>query len=78
MNDDEFYGYVYPIYPPEFDIKDTAYNASVPYTDIHSIFDNTGQITHKLYDKRNDFNLYIVIFEQQHSYFYCLFILLMC
>ena len=51
------------IYPPELKIKDTTETAcSVPFLGLHLEFDNSGHLSIKIYDKRDDFNFNIVIF----------------
>jgi hypothetical protein len=51
------------IYPPELEvkeIKDTASTAS--FLDIYREVDDSGQISTKIYDKRDDFNFKIINF----------------
>ena len=54
------------IYPPELEVKenpDTASSAS--FFDLE--FDDSGQITTKIYDKRDDFNFIIINFPNMCS-----------
>ena len=51
------------IYPSELEIKDTTASASsISYLDILLEMDIDGNLTTKLYDKRDDFNFSIVNF----------------
>ena len=56
------------IYPPELEVKeitDTASSAS--FLDLYLIFDDSGQLSTKIYDKRDDFNLKILNFPNMCS-----------
>ena len=56
------------IYPPELEIKETTYTASSAlFLDLHLEFDDSGQISTKIYDKRDDFNFKIIIFSNMCS-----------
>ena len=63
INNCYFHTYVDSIYPSELEIKDTTESASsVSYLDILLEMDIDGNLTTKLYDKRDDFNFSIVNF----------------
>jgi hypothetical protein len=45
------------IYPPELEIKETKDTASsASFLDLYLEFDDSGQLSTKIYDKRYDFN----------------------
>jgi hypothetical protein len=49
------------IYPPELEVKETTDTASsASFLDLYLEFDDSGQISTKIYDKRNDFNFKIM------------------
>jgi hypothetical protein len=49
------------IYPPELEVKETTDTASsASFLDLYLEFDNSGQISTKIYDKRDDFNFKIL------------------
>jgi hypothetical protein len=51
------------IYPPELEVKETADTASsASFLDLYLEFDDSGQISTKNYDKRDDFNFKIINF----------------
>ena len=63
INTVNFHSYVNSIYPCELEIKDTTdSDMSVSYLDILLEKDSDGNLTTKLYDKRDDFNFSIVNF----------------
>ena len=46
------------IYPPELEVKETTDTASsASFLDLYLKFDDSGQLSTKIYDKRDDFNL---------------------
>jgi len=50
-------------YPPELEIKETTETAcSTSFLDLHLEFDNSGHLSTKIYDKRDDFNFEIINF----------------
>jgi hypothetical protein len=56
------------IYPPELEVKeitDTASSAS--FLDVYLEFDDSGQLSTKIYDKRDDFNFKIINFPNMCS-----------
>ena len=63
INNSRFAEFLPLIYPPELEvkeIKDTASTAS--FLDIYREVDDSGQISTKIYDKRDDFNFKIINF----------------
>ena len=51
------------IYPPELEAKETTDTASsASFLDIYLEFDDSGQLSTKIYDKRVDFNFKIINF----------------
>jgi hypothetical protein len=49
------------IYPPELEVKETTDRApSASFLDLYPEFDDSGQISTKIYDKRDDFNYRII------------------
>ena len=64
INNGNFHSYVDTIYPGGLEIKDTTESdTSVSYLDILFEKDTNGNLTTKLYDKRDDFNFSIVNFS---------------
>ena len=56
------------IYPPELEVKETKDTASsASFLDLYLEFDNSGQISTKIYDKRDDFNFNIINFPNMCS-----------
>ena len=56
------------IYPPELEIKETTETSvSASYLDIYITFDSNGQLSTKLYDKRDDFDFTIINFPHLSS-----------
>ena len=53
------------IYPPELETTDTASSAS--FLDLYLEFDDSGQLSTKIYDKRDDFNFKIINFPNMCS-----------
>jgi hypothetical protein len=49
------------IYPPELEIKETTDTASsASFLDLYLEFDDSGQLSTNIYDKRDDFNFKII------------------
>jgi hypothetical protein len=49
------------IYPPELEVKETADTASsASFLDSYLELDNSGQLSAKIYDKRDNFNFKII------------------
>jgi hypothetical protein len=67
------------IYPPELEIKETTDTASsASYLDLYPEFDDSGQLSTKINDKRDDFNFNIILFfkyVQQYTSFSCIWCL---
>ena len=68
INDgNEFSKSVNEIYPEELELKrENANDYEATFLDLHLTINN-GQITTKLYDKRNSYNFYIVRFPYKSS-----------
>ena len=63
INNSRFAEFLPLIYPPELEVKettDTASSASI--LDLYLEFDDSGQLSTKIYDKRDDFNFKIINF----------------
>jgi hypothetical protein len=59
LNNSGFGDFVDRIYPIELEIKDTTHtDTSASYLDLHLEIDSEGRLITKLYNKRDDFNLY--------------------
>jgi hypothetical protein len=64
------------IYPPELEVKETTDTASsASFLDIYLEFDDSGQLSTKIYDKRDDFNTFslyenasLIIFSAETEY----------
>jgi hypothetical protein len=56
------------IYPPELEVKETTDTASsASFLDLYLEFDDSGQLSTKIYDKREDFNFKIINFPNMCS-----------
>ena len=56
------------IYPPELEVKDTTdTTSSASFLGLYLEFDESGQLTTKIYDKRDDFNFKIINFPNMCS-----------
>ena len=56
------------IYPPELEVKETTDTASsASFLDLYLEFDDSGQISTKIYDKLDDFNFKIIHFPNMCS-----------
>ena len=56
------------IYPPELEVKETTDTASsASFLDLYLEFDDSGQLSTKIYDKRDDFNFKIINFPNMCS-----------
>ena len=56
------------IYPPELEVKETTDTASsASFLDLYLECDDSGQISTKIYDKRDDFNFKIINFPNMCS-----------
>ena len=68
INNARFAEFLPLIYPPELEVKeitDTASSAS--FLDLYLEFDDSGQLSTKIYDKRDDFNFKIINFPNMCS-----------
>ena len=56
------------IYAPELEVKETTDTASsASFLDLYLEFDDSGQLSTKIYDKRDDFNFKIINFPNMCS-----------
>ena len=61
INNPRFAEFLPLIYPPELEIKETTDTASsASFLDLYLEFDDSGQLSSKIYDKRDDFNFNII------------------
>lgn len=68
LNNSNFADYIPLIYPPELEIKETTdTDHSVSFLDLHLEFDDSGKLSTKIYDKRDDFNFDIINFPHLSS-----------
>ena len=68
INNSRFAEFLPLIYPPELEVKETTDTASsASFLDLYLEFDDSGQISTKIYDKRNDFNFKIINFPNMCS-----------
>jgi hypothetical protein len=68
INNSKFAEFLPLIYPPELEVKETtATGLSASCLDLYLEFDNSGQLSTKLYDKRDDFNFKIINFSNMCS-----------
>ena len=57
------------IFPPELEIKETIYTvSSALFLDVYLDLDDSGQLSTKIYDKRDDFNFKIINFPNMCSH----------
>ena len=58
INNSRFAKFLPLIYPPELEVKETTDTASsASFLDLYLEFDDSGQISTKIYDKRDDFKI---------------------
>ena len=63
INNSRFAEFLPLIYPPELEAKETTDTASsATFLDIYLEFNESGQLSTKIYDKRDDFNFKIINF----------------
>ena len=63
INNSRFAEFLPLIYPPELEIKETTYTAlSASFLDLYLEFDDSGQFSTNIYDKRDDFKFKIINF----------------
>ena len=68
INNSRFAEFLPLIYPPELEVKETTDTASsASYLDLFLEFDDSGQLSTKIYDKRDDFNFKIINFPNMCS-----------
>jgi hypothetical protein len=68
INNSRFAEFIPLIYPPELEVKETTDTASsASFLDLYLEFDDIGQISTKIYDKRDDFNFRIINFPNMCS-----------
>jgi hypothetical protein len=68
INNSRFAEFLPLIYPPELEVKETTDTASfASFLDLYLEFDDSSQISTKIYDKRDDFNFKIKIFPNMCS-----------
>jgi hypothetical protein len=68
INNSRFAEFLQLIYPPELDIKETTDTASsASFLNLYLEFDDSGQLSTKIYDKRDDFNFKIIHFPNMCS-----------
>jgi hypothetical protein len=57
INNSRFAEFLPLIYPPELEVEETTDTASsASFLDLYLEFDDSGQLSTKIYDKRDDFN----------------------
>jgi hypothetical protein len=68
INNSRFAEFLPLIYPPELEVKETTDAASsASFLDLYLEFDDSGQLSTKIYDKRDDFNCMIINFPNMCS-----------
>ena len=68
INNSRFAEFLPLIYPPELEVKETTDTASsASFLDLYLEFDDSGQLSTKIYDKRDDFNFRIINFPNMCS-----------
>ena len=68
INNSRFAEFLPLIYPPELEVKETTDTASsASCLDLYLEFDDSGQLSTKIYDKRDDFNFKIINFPNMCS-----------
>ena len=68
INNSRFAEFLPLIYFPELEVKETTYTASsASFLDLYLEFDDSGQLSSKIYDKRDDFNFKIINFPNMCS-----------
>ena len=61
INNSRFAEFLPLIYPPELEVKETTDTASsASFLDLYLEFDDSDQISTKMYDKRDDFNFKVI------------------
>ena len=68
INNSRFAEFLPLIYPPELEVKETTDTASsASFLDLYLEIDDSGQLSTKIYDKRDDFNFKIINFPNMCS-----------
>ena len=68
INNSRFAEFLPLIYPPELEVKETTDTASsASFLELYLEFDDSGQLSTKIYDKRDDFNFKIINFPNMCS-----------
>ena len=68
INNSRFAEFLPLIYLPELEVKETTDTASsTSFLDVYLEFDDSGQLSTKIYDKRDDFNFKIINFPNMCS-----------
>ena len=68
INDPRFAEFLPLKYPPELEIKETTDTAlSASFLDLYLKFDDSGQLSTKIYDKWDDFNFKIINFPNMYN-----------
>ena len=68
INNSRFAEFLPLIYPPKLEVKETTDTASsASFLDLYLEFDDSGQLSTKIYDKRDDFNFKIINFPNMCS-----------
>ena len=68
INNSRFAEFLPLIYPPELEVKETTDTASsASFLDLYLEFDDSGQLSTKIYDKWDDFNFKIINFPNMCS-----------
>ena len=68
INNPRFAEFLPLIYPPELEIKETTDTASsASFLDLYLEFNDSGQLSTKIYDKQDDFNFKIINFPNMCS-----------
>ena len=76
INNSRFAEFLPLIYPPELEVKETTdTSSSASFLDLYLEFDDSGQLSTKIYDKRDDFNFKIINFPNMCSSFSCIWCL---
>jgi hypothetical protein len=68
INNSRFAEFLPLIYPPELEVKETTdTTSSASFLDLYLEFDDSGQLSTNIYDKRDDFNFKIINFPNMCS-----------
>ena len=68
INNSRFAEFLPLIYPPELEVKETTDTASsASFLDLYLEFDDSGQLSTKIYDKRDDFISQLIRYARASS-----------